>query len=206
MAPPLLDEMHLFSVALAGPLDAPRAAGLAEEWRGFHTTLHGHHQAEDAGLFPMLLGKVPSLAPVITDLTIDHRAIDPVLERGDAAFSALGEPGAPARAGAVVRELTRLLDDHLGREEASVIPHLRAETRFEMPIPGEAELAMFAEGFAWSSQGVAPEILEKVYAGLPEALRARLPAAREAFRARQERAFGAAWQGAARTAVPDLGA
>ncbi|MFT3913689.1 MAG: hemerythrin domain-containing protein [Anaeromyxobacteraceae bacterium] len=197
-------DLALFARALPalGPADAARGAALAEEWGKFHQTLHGHHTAEDAGLFPMLLSRAPGLAPFITNLSIDHRAIDPVLARGDAAFPRLPAPDARAEAEAVVRELRRLLDAHLAAEEASIIPELRADTSLEMPIPGEAELAMYAEGFAWSSQGVADEVLERVFAGLPAPLRERLPAAREAFRARQARAFGAAWEGTSKTAVP----
>jgi hypothetical protein len=197
-------DLTLFSRALAalGDGDADRAAGLAEEWKGFRTMLHGHHMAEDSGLFPMLLGRSPGLAQAITNLSIDHRAIDPVLDRGDAIFPRLPAPDARDEARRFVAELGKLLGAHLAAEEASVIPHLRADTAFEMPIPGEAELAMYAEGFAWSSQGVAQEVLDKVSAGLPEPLRASLPAAREAFRARQIRAFGAAWEGASLTAAP----
>lgn len=197
-------DLLLFSRARAAlaPEDAARGAALAAEWTSFRTTLHGHHMAEDAGLFPMLLARSPALAQPITALTIDHRAIDPVLERGDAAFPRLPAPEARAEAEGIVQELRELLDAHLAAEEASVIPHLRADTSLELPVPGEAELAMYAEGFAWSSQGVAPEVLEKVFAGLPEPLRARLPSAREAFRARQARAFGAAWEGASLTAAP----
>lgn len=195
-------DLLLFARALAALSegDAARGAALAQEWRGFRSTLHGHHVAEDTGLFPMLLGRNPGLGLVVTNLSIDHRAIDPVLERGDAVFARL--PAARAEAEALVTELRTLLLAHLGDEEASVIPHLRADTAFEMPIPGEAELAMYAEGFAWSSLGVAEDVLAKVHARLPEPLRARLPDAREALRARQVRAFGAPWDGASLTAEP----
>jgi hemerythrin-like domain-containing protein len=197
-------DLLLFSRTLAALAegDAARAAALAEEWKGFRTTLHGHHMAEDAGLFPMLLGRNPGLGQAVTNLSIDHRAIDPLLARGDAIFPRLPAAAARAEAEALVRELGATLSAHLAAEEASVIPHLRADTAFEMPIPGEAELAMYAEGFAWSSEGIADAVLEKVFAGLPEPLRARLPAAREAFRARQVRAFGLSWQGASLTAAP----
>jgi hypothetical protein len=51
--------------------------------------------------------------------------------------------------------------------------------------------------------GIAPEVLERVYEMLPENLRARLPAARAAFEARCERVWGSAKAGAARTPIPD---
>jgi hypothetical protein len=62
---------------------------------------------------------------------------------------------------------------------------------------------MYAQGFAWSSHGIAPDILQKVYALLPELLTSRLPSALSAFDARCARAWGTAKAGAARTPIPD---
>ena len=52
----------------------------------------------------------------------NHRLIDPLLERGDAAFAELPKTEAAA---AVVRELGELLAPHLATEEAELIPYLR---------------------------------------------------------------------------------
>jgi hypothetical protein len=62
---------------------------------------------------------------------------------------------------------------------------------------------MFASGFAWSAYGVAPDVLEKLLTILPESITSRLPAARAAFEARSERAFGPSKPGASTTADPD---
>jgi len=62
---------------------------------------------------------------------------------------------------------------------------------------------MYAQGFAWSSHGIAPDILEKVYGMLSEPLRAKLPAARAAFAQRCEEVWGSAAAGASRTPIPD---
>ena len=40
---------------------------------------------------------------------------------------------------------------------------------------------MYAQGFAWSSNGIAPEVLARVDEMLPPLLREKLPAARDAF-------------------------
>jgi len=56
---------------------------------------------------------------------------------------------------------------------------------------------------AWAMQDVAPDIIERVYAMLPENLCARLPAARAAFDARCERVWGRLKAGAARTPIPN---
>jgi len=181
--------------------DAGSVEALQEEWKSFHATLHGHHESEDKGVFPSIGGQHDSARATIEGLEQDHRRIDPLLERGDAAFARLPEAGAAL---AVVRELQALLDPHLAIEEAELIPFLRDVKGFPPP-PNEEAAAMYAQGFAWAMQGVAADVLEKVYAMLPENLCERLPAARKAFDARCERVWGSAKAGAARTPIPDLG-
>ena len=74
----------------------------------------------------------------------------------------------------------------------------------DFPPPAtDEEVEMYAQGFAWSCHGIAPEVLESVFALLPARLTERLPAARAAFATRSERAFGAARTGASRTSIPD---
>lgn len=178
--------------------DATRLSALQAEWKGFHTTLHGHHAAEDGGIFPDLREKQPALRPVIDRLASDHRRIDPILERGDAAFAVLPKT---AEAEAVIGELIALLDEHLALEEAEVVPHLRSAKDFPPP-PNEEMLSMYAQGFAWSLHGIADEVVGPMLKMLPEALIARLPAAQAAFTERCERAWGSAKVGRSSTSVP----
>jgi hypothetical protein len=91
-------DLQRFASALDAPNLMPRASALREEWQNFRATLHGHHEAEDHGLFTDLRGRVPSLAGTIDALGTDHRRIDPLLERGDGAFTELSSDGAAARA------------------------------------------------------------------------------------------------------------
>lgn len=193
-------DIARFSAALQrlAPADQETADALRGEWQSYRATLHGHHMAEDSGVFPGVLRQEPSLGPVIERLTADHRRIDPLLTRGDDAFAALPDTRGAA---AVISELTQFLEEHLAVEEAEVVRFLRHMKEFPPPA-SEAELELYAQGFAWSSHGVAPEVLDRVYAMLPEALRSRLPAARAAFTARCERVWGSAQAGASRTAVP----
>ena len=195
-------DLAQFAIALRRVTDgnAPNVAALQDEWRNYRNTLHGHHSMEDARIFPQLRSEHASVAPVIDRLASEHRRIDPVLEHGDRAFAEL--PASLARAVAVVCELRALLEPHLATEEAQMIPFLRAAREFQAPT-SNAELALYADGFAWSSHGVAPEVLEQVYALLPEQLTAQLPAARAAFAQRCARVWGTAEAGASRTAVPD---
>jgi hemerythrin-like domain-containing protein len=194
-------DIHRFELALENIAkgDSTRIDAVREEWRHYRDTLHGHHEAEDFRLFPHLRTQHEPLGPILDRLSADHRRIDPLLARGDDAFAAL--PSA-APAAQVVRELRELLDSHLELEEAEVIPFLRDAKDFPAPAD-DAEAVLYAQGFAWSSQGVAAEVLERVYAMLPKSLTSRLPAAGAAFDARCERAWGSAAAGTSCTAIPE---
>jgi len=187
------------ALAAEGELEAGRVEALRAEWQSYRATLHGHHHMEDTGMFPRLREVSPELFACIDDLAEQHRQIDPLLARGDHAFAEL-----PSRAAAlgVVRDMRALLEPHLAQEEAHIVPVIRGAGAFPGPST-EAEADLYAQGFAWSSHGIAPDILEKVYALLPEAVTSRLPAAGAAFEARCQRAWGSAQAGAARTPIPD---
>ncbi|HVU49646.1 MAG TPA: hemerythrin domain-containing protein [Polyangia bacterium] len=180
--------------------EGARAPDLAAEWAQYRGALHGHHEVEDGQMFPGMRGAHPELAPVFDELSAQHARIDPLLARGDAAFAEL--PAGAAAAAAVIAELSALIDQHLALEEAHVPPFLRAASAFPPPAT-DAEAEMYAQGFAWSSEGVAPEVLERVYAMLPANVTTRLPAARAAFAERCARVWGPVAAGASRTSVPD---
>src|SRR5262245_21165071 len=135
-----LGELAAALDRLAGG-DTARVAAVRDEWTGFHAHLHGHHEAEDNGIFPSLRADHPPLAATIERLAADHRRIDPLLARGDAAFAALPSAGAIADASRVIADLRALLDPHLATEEAEVIPHLRDARSFPPPATdAEADL------------------------------------------------------------------
>ena len=193
-------DLGCFARALGrlAPSAGVELEALRREWRAFRGALHGHHEMEDTRVFPHVRGQHPELAGAIDRLSAEHRQIDPLLLRGDQAF---GEPFDVSAARTVVAELTALLDQHLAFEEAQVVPNLRGGKEF--PAPGsDEEAAMFAQGFAWSSQGVAPQVLERLNDMLPAILRERLPAAQAEFAERWQRV----WQGervtASTTSVP----
>ncbi len=179
--------------------DTARADAVREEWKSFHATLHGHHEAEDNGLFPNLSRQEESVRATIEKLGNDHRRIDPLLERGDRAFAELPKAD---EALAVVRELSEVLDVHLAIEEAELFSFLRGAKEFPAPA-NDAMADMYAQGFSWAMDGIAPEVLAALDGMLPDSLRSRLPAAREAFEARRQRAWGELPAGAARTPIPD---
>jgi hypothetical protein len=141
MATALMMSHHAFRRDLARFAAALRRTfepgALREEWQSFRAALHGHHQAEDTGIFPGLR----SAAPVVEALEADHRRIDPLLERADAAFGGL--PAAREEALAVVAQLQDLLRPHLETEEEHIIPFLRSAKEFPAP-QSEAEAQMYA--------------------------------------------------------------
>jgi hypothetical protein len=151
-------------------------------------------------VFPSLKGQEPSLAPTIEGLLADHQRIDPLLERGDRAFAELPEA---VQAAAVIAELKMLLDPHLATEERSLIPHMRVWKGFPPPAT-EEEADLYAQGFAWSMQGIAADVIERLHAMLPESLTSRLPGACAAFERRCERVWGSVRVGAARTPIPEF--
>jgi hypothetical protein len=194
-------DIARFALALGAPGSAPaRAAALNQEWQRYRNTIHGHHHSEDTGIFPSLRAEHAALAGVLDQLSADHRRIDPLLEEGDRAFAGL--PARAAAGAAVVAQLSALLDPHLALEEERIIPHLRAARQFPAPA-NDAEAALYAQGFAWASHGIAPEVLAALDAMLPPVLAAKLPAARAAFELRCTRVWGPTKPGASRTPIPD---
>jgi hemerythrin-like domain-containing protein len=211
MATALLMSHHAFrrdvarlGVALRGAtsIDPAKVSGLQEAWTFLRNALHGHHTVEDTSMFPGMRAQHPELGPVFDRLAAEHHRIDPLLEAGDRAFADLAK--APAPAAAVTAELAALLDQHLTFEEANVVQFIREAKSF--PPPGnDAEAEMYATGFAWSSHGIAPDVLAKVDEMLPASLTTRLAAARVAYDQQCARVWGAGPAGASRTSIPQLG-
>lgn len=180
--------------------DTSRIADLQQEWtQSLHAGLHGHHHVEDTAMFPDIKAKHPEAADAINTLTEQHHHIDPLLAKGDAVFADLAHP---EHAEALLAELKALLDEHLTFEEANITPLLRNEKTFPAP-PNDEAAAMYAGGFAWSMQGIAPSVLTEVQKMLPAAVAAALPAAQQAFHERCTRVWGTFRVGAATTPIPD---
>jgi hemerythrin-like domain-containing protein len=196
-------DIRLFAGALGRVLagNTSNVEALSKEWKSYRETLHGHHMMEDTALFPSLRQQQPQLGEVIDGLLAEHRKIDPLLEEGDAAFAELATQVRPCVR--VVGSLGGLLHTHLETEEKHVVPFIREAKAFPPPS-NDAELQMYAQGFAWSSHGIAQEVLDKLYELLSPELRAKLPEARAAFAKRCEAVWGTSHAGASRTSIPDL--
>lgn len=179
--------------------DVSRISAIRDEWeKSYKQALHGHHMAEDSRIFPDIKNKHPELVSVIDKLTEQHHQIDPILERGDVAFADLAHP---ENAEAVLNELKMLLDQHLAFEEAEITPFLRDSKEFPKPADENAT-AMYAQGFAWSMQGIDSTVLDEVRKLLPELLLAKLSDAQAAFEAHSKQVWGAYAVGSAITPIP----
>lgn len=190
-------DVTCFAHALAGAHDNLEA--LSEEWTNFRGALHGHHTVEDTAVFPDLRARVPSLANTLDELDGHHKTIDPLLERGDVLFADLANSLVDARE--LIAKLHGLLAEHLDAEERSIIPHMRDAKEFP-PLPSEDAVAMYADGFAWSTAGLAPSVYAQICAMLPPALVAKLPSARAAFDERCKRVWGHVHVDASVTSAP----
>lgn len=178
-------DLARFQAALTS-FEPAREAALREEWATYHASLHGHHVQEDSAIFPSTKVEHPALAAALDHLSDQHHRIDPLLARADAAFAKLPHT---MDAAVVLEELQRLLDSHLDMEEAVLIPTIREAKQF--PAPADAAMAaMYADGFAWAMDGIAPAVLEKVREMLPAILVERLPDAVERFEGRKQRVWG----------------
>lgn len=180
--------------------DPSRADEVRGEWeKSYRQALHGHHTMEDGNIFPDIQSKHPDLAATLSMLTAQHHRIDPILEAGDRAFADLAHP---EQAEAVLAELKALLDEHLAFEEEQVTSFLR-DTK-EFPAPADDSIAaMYAQGFAWSMQGIAPAVLDEVRKLLPKILLEKLAAAQAEFESRSARVWGAYSVGSATTPIPN---
>lgn len=142
MATTLLLSHHAFrrdmarllqAVEKIGAGDHSRDAEIQKEWEtSYRAALHGHHTAEDTHIFPDLRKERPELGPALDTLTEQHHRIDPLIDKGNKAFTDLHHP---EEARAVLEELKILLDEHLGFEEANITPALRMHREFPIP-PG----------------------------------------------------------------------
>jgi Hemerythrin HHE cation binding domain len=91
--------------------------------------VHGHHNAEDALLFPRLRASNPELEKVVDRLEADHRKVSDLLDDVEAAAGALrGEINGDQRTriASALDELAEHLLEHLEFEEESVAEAMRA--------------------------------------------------------------------------------
>jgi len=110
--------------AVRPPDDAQRKA-LSAHLMWMMDFLHGHHEGEDAGLWPLMRSLDPSSGELLDQMEQDHARIAPEIEGlRVAAGRYAGDGAAPARDGLIeaLASLRAVLDPHLHREETEMMP------------------------------------------------------------------------------------
>ena len=110
--------------AVRPPDDAQRKA-LSAHLIWMMDFLHGHHEGEDAGLWPLMRSLDPSSGELLDQMEQDHARIAPEIEGlRVAAGRYAGDGAAPARDGLIeaLASLRAVLDPHLHREETEMMP------------------------------------------------------------------------------------
>ena len=104
--------------------DPVRRVTVGTGWEVFRRQLLLHHQAEDAGVWPVLrtrlAGRADDLA-VLDEMAAEHSLIDPLVATVD---QALGDERLPL--GDVISELASTLGGHLDHEERDALPLIGA--------------------------------------------------------------------------------
>ena len=104
--------------------DPVRRVTVGTGWELFRRQLLLHHQAEDAGVWPVLrtrlAGRADELA-VLDEMAAEHSLIDPLVATVD---QALGDERLPL--GDVIGELASTLGGHLDHEERDALPLIGA--------------------------------------------------------------------------------
>jgi len=154
--------------------DPVRRVTVGTGWEVFRRQLVLHHQAEDAGVWPVLrtrlAGRVDDLA-VLDEMVAEHRLIDPLVATVDQALD-----DEQLSLGDVIGELASTLGGHLDHEERDALPLIGATlTAAEweglmaslQPAPDLSELV------PWLVDGLPADDAADVLAMFPPALAQR---------------------------------
>lgn len=120
----LRDAAHAMAVASSSlhAGDRKRLAAFRAYWKGYAGEVLAHHTTEDDVVFPELVARVPSLAPLMERADADHHHLDELMEDVTAALAAIAD-GAPSdRATGLLREVADHMDEHLGMEDRDFLP------------------------------------------------------------------------------------
>jgi hemerythrin-like domain-containing protein len=165
------------ALAELAPLDRAGARELRDYFAHMHAAIVDHHTVEDEVFFPAMVMKAPHAAAVGDELHGDHERLDDALARLGTALDRLVASGAAEAdrrdAAEAADALSLLLDDHLDREEAAVLPaYLAHFTRAEY-VAVEAEAGRHAGRIEHAFVG--PWILAGATDAEAEWLHARAP-------------------------------
>lgn len=106
----------------------PKRARAIDRWvRDLCAEIHHHHTAEDLDAWPVIEARAGA-AVDLTELSDDHAALDPLLDRLRAASAALAsgrpeeQPALASELATALRVIRDELDEHIDTEERDVFP------------------------------------------------------------------------------------
>jgi len=114
-------------VAAVSDNDAVRARPIGEHLALVLDMLHGHHEAEDELLWPLLRQRVPLCKELIDVMEQQHQVVADAIHAIQASLPAWTAHGSAAdrdRIGAALRGLNAALTEHLDLEEQEILPLL----------------------------------------------------------------------------------
>jgi hypothetical protein len=154
--------------------DPVRRVTVGTGWEVFRRQLLLHHQAEDAGVWPVLrtrlAGRADELA-VLDEMAAEHRLIDPLVATVD---QALGDERLPL--GDVIGELASTLGGHLDHEERDALPLIGATltaAEWEGLMASLQPAPELSELVPWLVDGLPADDAADVLAMFPPALAQR---------------------------------
>jgi hypothetical protein len=105
--------------------DLERAAVVGAHARLLLTMLQSHHHSEDLNLWPVIRARVPEHQGLVGTLEGQHAEVHALVETAltaTDAWMAMADADAGARAGRAIAEMSVALNEHLGQEEADLLP------------------------------------------------------------------------------------
>jgi hemerythrin-like domain-containing protein len=120
-------DLTRVTTAMTAPLPPadPQRVALAAHLAWMMQFLHAHHEGEDAGLWPLVRSLDPSAGDLLDQMAHDHAQIETQIETLSVAAQRYSQDrAAVARESLVgaVESLRTVLDPHLQREEAEMMP------------------------------------------------------------------------------------
>ena len=119
-----LDAVPRF-VGGAPPDDKDRADFVGSYYANVLKLLHAHHEAEDLTIYPLMVERLPEHVDVISRVNAEHEVVLGSLGAAEQAVAAWrADPSSASRdeAVAALAALDTILLEHLGHEEAEVVP------------------------------------------------------------------------------------
>jgi hypothetical protein len=113
------------ALTAAYPPGGAQRAALSAHMIWMMDFLHGHHEGEDVGLWPLMRSSEPTACELLDQMEQDHARIAPEIERLRSATRRYAQDGADAARASMVEALASLrsvLDPHLLREETEMMP------------------------------------------------------------------------------------